>query len=79
MAKTEDVSSIPQCVTIKAPLVRKATGDHLHFPRKNLRALFLVSATLEIEYAMRPNEGVEDETSQISLELFSNSSNSNEG
>ena len=74
---TEVVSSIPPCVTIKTPLVRKATGNHLtkspsleetessvsdaideegnaprkiHFPRKN-SALYLVSATLEIEYA----------------------------
>ena len=32
------VSSIPPCVTIKTPLVRKATGNHLikiHFPGKN--------------------------------------------
>ena len=47
-------SSIPPCVTIKTPLVRKGTGNQfikIHFPRKRLRALSLVSATLEIEYA----------------------------
>ena len=92
------LSSIPPCVTIEMPLVRKAMGSHLikstsleknsepclwfllrskssilwdimnilfceegngnpphriYFPRKKLRALYLVSATLEIESSMR--------------------------
>ena len=48
-------SSIPLCVTIKTPLVRKAMGSHLKKPlaTNKLRALSLVSATLEIEYAMQ--------------------------
>ena len=47
------VSSIPPCVTFKTPLVRKATGNHLmnSSSQAKLRALPLVSATLEIEYA----------------------------
>ena len=47
------VSSIPPCVTIKTLLVWKATGNHMNFTslEKKLRALSLVSATLEIEYA----------------------------
>ena len=48
------VSSSPTPVTFKTPLVRKATGNHLIKSTslvKRLRALFLVSATLEVEYA----------------------------
>ena len=48
------VSSIPPYVTFKAPLVRKATGNHLRKSislEKNSRAQSVVSATLEIEYA----------------------------
>ena len=45
-------------VTIKTPLAKKATGDH---PIKSnslerLRALSLVSARLESEYAMRESQ-----------------------
>ena len=49
------VSSIPPCVTFKTPLVRKATGNHLmkSISLEKLRALSLVSATLEIEHAMK--------------------------
>ena len=49
----EVVSSIPQCVTFKTPLVRKATGNYLIHSTslEKLRALSLVSAALEIEYA----------------------------
>ena len=49
------VSSNSTCVIRKALWMRKATGNHLiksTFPAK-LRALSLVSATLEIEYAMQ--------------------------
>ena len=54
---TEVVSSIPLCVTFEAPLVRKATGNRLmNFTFvENLRALSLVSVTLEIESAMHCN------------------------
>ena len=47
------VSSIPPFVTFKVPLVRMATGNHLMKSTSldRLRALSLVSATLEIEYA----------------------------
>ena len=47
------VSSNPAPATIKAPLVRKATGNHLmnSTSLENLRTLSLVSATLEIELA----------------------------
>ena len=50
------VSSIPPCINFKTPLVRKAMGNHLINSislEKRLRALPLVSATLEIEYAMQ--------------------------
>ena len=52
---TAVVSSIHPCVTIKAPLVRKATGNHLikSTSLEKLRVLSLISATLEIEYAMK--------------------------
>ena len=45
-------SSIPPCVIIKMPLVRKATGNHQmnSTSLKKLRALPLVSATLKIEF-----------------------------
>ena len=48
------VSSIPPCVTFKTPLVRKATGNHL-MSSTSLKQLgpSLVSATLEIEFAMQ--------------------------
>ena len=47
------VSSIPPCVTFKTPLAKKATGNHLmnSTSLEKLRALSLVAATLEIEYA----------------------------
>ena len=47
------VSSILPCVTLKTPSVRKATGNHLvnSISLEKLRALSLVSAKLEIEYA----------------------------
>ena len=47
------VSSSPEGVTITTPLVRKATGSHLIKSNslEKLRALSLVSATLEVEYA----------------------------
>ena len=46
-------SVIPPCVTFKAPLARKATGNHLINSTSlgKLRALYPVSASLEIEYA----------------------------
>ena len=47
------ISSNPARVTIKMPLTSKATGNHLvksTFLVKS-RALSLVSATIEIEYA----------------------------
>ena len=46
------MSSNPASVTIKAPLARKATGNHLRKPTSlgKTTALSLVSATLEIEY-----------------------------
>ena len=50
------MSSNPACVTIKTPLLRKATGNHLTkdtSQEKVLRALSLVSAKLKIEYAMQ--------------------------
>ena len=53
---TTVVSSNPARVTIKTPLTRKAKGNHLiKFTslEKKLNALFLVSATLEIEHAMK--------------------------
>ena len=48
------VSSIPPCVTSKTPMVRKATGNHLTSSTsvEETQSLSLVSATLEIEYAM---------------------------
>ena len=49
------VSSIPPSVTFKTPLVvRKATGNHIMNSTylEKLRALSLVSAKLEIEYAL---------------------------
>ena len=47
------VSSNPKRVTMKMPLVRKVTVNHLmkSTSLEKLRALSLVSATLEIEYA----------------------------
>ena len=46
------VNSIPPCVAMKVPLVRKAKGNHLmnSTSLENLKALSLVSATLDIEY-----------------------------
>ena len=54
---TEVVSSIPPCVIFKMLLVRKATGNHRvnSTSLEKLRALSLVSATLEIEYATHLN------------------------
>ena len=53
------VSLIPPCVTFKTPLVRKAAGNHLmnSTSLENLRALSLVSAALEIEYATPAGQG----------------------
>ena len=47
------LSSIPPCVTIKTPPVRKTTGNGLikSTCREKLRALTMVSATLEIKYS----------------------------
>ena len=47
------MSSNPTRVTIETPLMRKAAGNTSSnlFPSEKLRALSLVSATLEIEYA----------------------------
>ena len=56
------VSSNPALVTIKTPLVREATGNHLMNPTslgKKPRALSLVSAKLKIELALRMGIGVE--------------------
>ena len=46
-------SWIPPCINFKTPLARKATGNHLmnSISLEKLRALSLVSATLEIKYA----------------------------
>ena len=51
--KTGVVSSSHTRATMKAPLVKKAKGNHLikSIPEKKFRALSLVSATPEIEYA----------------------------
>ena len=51
--KTGVVSSIPPYITFKTPLVRKVTGSHLtnSTSLEKLRALSVVSAMLEIEYA----------------------------
>ena len=48
-------SSVPICVTMITPLVRKATGNYLmkSTSLENVRVMSLVSATLEIEYAMQ--------------------------
>ena len=43
---------IPPCVTIKMPLERKATGNHLI---KSI-SLYLVSAALKIEYGTQCDE-----------------------
>ena len=47
------VSEIPPCVTVKTPLVKMTTGNYImnSTSLKELRAMSLVSATLEIEYA----------------------------
>ena len=47
------VSPIPLCVTFKTPYARKTTGNHLMnpTPKKILRALSSVSATLKVKYA----------------------------
>ena len=47
------VSSTPTCVTVRMQLAMKAKGNHLikSTSTEKLRALSLVSATLEIEYA----------------------------
>ena len=44
---------IPPCVTTKTPLARKSTGSRLikSISLEKLRALYLASATLEMEYA----------------------------
>ena len=47
------VSSIPPCVTIKAPLTRKAKGNHLIKSISLEKTESPVSATLEIEFAKR--------------------------
>ena len=51
------VSSNPTCVTIGVPLVRKVSGNQFikSISLEKLRALFLVSATLEIEHATQFN------------------------
>ena len=48
------VSSNPARVTVKVPLVKKTTGNHLIKSNSLLefRALSLVSAVLEIEFVM---------------------------
>ena len=57
------VSSVPPCVAIDRPLVRKAMGNHLMnstslektqspVSKSSMQSLSLVSATLEIEYAI---------------------------
>ena len=49
---TEVVSSIPPCATLKMPLVRKTTGNHLvNSTSLEKTQPSLVSAKLEIEYA----------------------------
>ena len=50
---TQGLSGNTTRITIKAPLKRKATGNHLMIPipLEKLRALSLVSAILKIAYA----------------------------
>ena len=50
---TGDLSSNPTSVTMKIPLGRNATGNCLIKPTslEKFRAMYLVSVTLEIEYA----------------------------
>ena len=55
---TGAVNSVPPCVTMKTPLLRKAMGNHLikSTSLEKLRALSLVSATLKIEYPMQVSQ-----------------------
>ena len=68
----EAVSSNPARISMKKPLLRRATGNYLVIPPdpwKKLKALSLYSAKYGIEYANYNLRGREREA--ISLKLFS--------